>query len=128
MSAAAADPRPLLPPGFEDLTPFVAYWVHETNDARRQARSTARMEDIQVFYDAVVARAEEGIAYLEAFELARMPADAERLFKLLLAMNHAAIAVEMHGQPRAHDSTWPSAVRITQGPWPHGGRIGGEQR
>lgn len=114
---------PSLPAGFEALEPFVAYWVHDTNDARRAARSTAQMEDIQAFYDAIVPRAEEGIAHLEQFALDSMPADAERLFKLLLAMNHAAIAVEMHGQPRAFDSTWPSAVRITQGPWPHGGRI-----
>lgn len=118
---AASAKAALLPPGFEALEPFVAYWVHETNDQRRQARSTARMEDIQAFYDAIVAQAEAGIAYLEAYELGKMPPDAERLFKLLLAMNHAAIAVEMHGAPRAADSTWPSPVRIAQGPWPHGG-------
>ena len=112
-----------LPAGFGALEAFVPYWVHETNDQRRAARSTAQMEDIQAFYDTIVPIAEKGISYLEQFELGKMPPDAERLFKLLLAMNHAAIAVEMHGAPRAHDSTWPSAVRITQGPWPHGGRI-----
>lgn len=112
-----------LPPGFEALESFVPYWVHDGNDARRAARSTAHMEDIRRFYDAILARAEDAIAHCEGFELGRMPPDTERLFKLLLAMNHAAIAVEMHGQPRAHDSEWPSAVRITQGPWPHGGRI-----
>lgn len=112
-----------LPAGFEALEPFVAYWVHDTNDERRQARSTAAMADIRTFYDAIVARAGEAIAHLEAFDLDGMPPEAERLFKLLLAMNHAAIAVEMHGQPRALQSVWPSAVRITQGPWPHGGRI-----
>lgn len=52
------------------------------------------MADIQRFYDAVVARAEQGIAHCEQFPLGQMPADTERLFKLLLAMNHAAIAVE----------------------------------
>jgi hypothetical protein len=110
-----------LPTGFQELEVFVPYWCHETNDARRMARSEARMEDIQCFYDAIVARAEEGIAHCEQFPLGAMPQDTERLFKLLLAMNHAAIAVEMHGAPRAHDSVWPSAVHVTQGPWPHGG-------
>lgn len=114
-----------LPAGFSELEPFVPYWVNETNDLRRQARSTAKMEDIQTFYDAIVARAEDGITYLEAYELGKMPPDAERLFKLLLAMNHAAIAVEMHGQPRAIESVWPSAVRISKGPWPHGGQMEG---
>lgn len=112
-----------LPTGFEELEAFVPTWSLETNDQRRAARSTAAMDDIQRFYDAIVARAEEGIVHCEQFELGRMPAPTERLFKLLLAMNHAAIAIEMHGAPRAHESTWPSAVRISQGPWPHGGRL-----
>lgn len=114
-----------LPVGFEELERFVPYWVSDTNDGRREARSTAKMEDIQSFYDAIVKHAEEGIVYLEQFPLDSMPDDATRLFKLLLAMNHAAIAVEMHGEPRAHDSNWPSAVRISRGPWPHGGQTEG---
>ncbi|WP_293397081.1 hypothetical protein [Nevskia sp.] len=119
MTAASSS----LPPGFEELEGFVSYWVLDSNDQRRAARSTAEMDDIQRFYDAIVARAEQAIVHCEQFTLGQMPPASERLFKLLLAMNHAAIAVEMHGEPRAFDSTWPSAVRITQGPWPHGGRI-----
>ena len=116
-----------LPNGFESLEPFVTYWVRDSNDERRAARSTAEMEDIQAFYDVVVARAPDAITYLEQFPLDAMPEDATRLFKLLLAMNHAAIAVEMHGAPRAFDSTWPAAVRIAKGPWPHGGHIEGAE-
>lgn len=116
-----------LPKGFQSLEPFVAYWVRESNDERRAARSTADMEDIREFYDAIVARASEAITYLEQFPLDAMPDDATRLFKLLLAMNHAAIAVEMHGAPRAHDSPWPAPVRIAKGPWPHGGSIEGAE-
>ncbi len=112
-----------LPLGFEDLEGFVAYWSLETNDERRRARSTAEMRDIQQFYDAIVARAEDAIAHCDTFGLDAMPPETERLFKLLLAMNHAAIAVEMHGQPRALESVWPSAVRISQGPMPFGGSI-----
>lgn len=119
MTAASSS----LPSGFEELEGFVPYWSLDSNDQRRAARSTAAMDDIQRFYDAIVARAEAAIVHCEQFTLGRMPPDTERLFKLLLAMNHAAIAVEMHGAPRAFDSTWPSAVRITQGPWPHGGSI-----
>ncbi|MGH8516315.1 MAG: hypothetical protein ACREUE_02535 [Panacagrimonas sp.] len=116
-----------LPKGFESLEPFVGYWVHDSTDDRRDARSKAQMEDIQAFYDQVVARAPEAITYLERFALDAMPEDAARLFKLLLAMNHAAIAVEMHGAPRAFDSPWPAPVRVAKGPWPHGGRIEGAE-
>lgn len=112
-----------LPAGFEPLETYVRYWCLDSNDARRAARSQAEMPEIQAFYDAIVARAEDAIAHVEQFELGQMPAEAERLFKLLLAMNHAAIAVEMHGAPRAIDSNWPSAVRISRGPWPHGGTL-----
>ena len=116
-----------LPKGFESLEPFVAYWVRDSNDERRAARSTAQMDDIRAFYDEVVARAPDAIAYLEKFPLDDMPAAETRLFKLLLAMNHAAIAVEMHGAPRAFDSPWPAPVRIAKGPWPYGGSIEGAE-
>lgn len=122
MSATTSNSRSL-PPGFEPLEPYVAYWCHDSNDGRRAARSQAPMDDIRAFYDAIVAHADEAIVHVEQFELGQMPADSERLFKLLLAMNHAAIAVEMHGAPRAFDSTWPSPVRISRGPWPHGGQL-----
>lgn len=112
-----------LPAGFEALEGFVPYWSLDTNDQRRAARSTAAMADIQHFYDAIVAVAERAIVHCQQYPLGQMPPATERLFKLLLAMNHAAIAVEMHGEPRAFESAWPSAVRISQGPWPHGGRI-----
>ena len=120
--AASTDRVGPLPAGFEELQPFVAWWVRDSNDERREARSTAEMSDIRHFYDAITARAEEAIVHVEKFPLDDMPPDTERLFKLLLAMNHAAIAVEMHGQPRAFDSSWPSAVRISKGPWPYGTR------
>jgi hypothetical protein len=116
-----------LPRGFESLEPFVAYWVRDSNDERRAARSTAEMDDIREFYDVVVALAPDAITYLEKFPLDAMPDDATRLFKLLLAMNHAAIAVEMHGAPRAHDSPWPAPVRVAKGPWPYGGTIEGAE-
>lgn len=110
-----------LPKGFEDLQPFVEYWVRDTSDDRWQQRSKASMEDIQCFYDAMLARAEDAIAYLDTFPLDDMPADAGRLFKLLLAIGQAAIAVEMHRQPRAHHSVFPHGIHISQGPRFFGG-------
>jgi hypothetical protein len=110
-----------LPKGFEDLQPFVAYWVRDTSDERWQQRSKASMEDIKRFYEAMLARAEDAIAYLDAFPLDRMPEDAARLFKLLLAIGQAAIAVEMHHQPRAHHSKFPHGIHISQGPKFFGG-------
>lgn len=117
-----------LPAGFEALQGFIGYWCLDSNDARRVARSSAEMDDIRAFYDAIVPLAPQAIECCEQHPLGRMPPDVERLFKLLLAMNHAAIAVEMHGQPRALDSEWPSRIRVSRGPQPHGGNLQGAIR
>ena len=111
----------VLPVGFEDLEPFVEYWVRDSNDERWKQRSKAPMDDIRRFYDLMLARAEDAITHLDAFPLERMPADAERLFKLLLALAHAAMAVEMHGQPRAHRAQVRTDLHVTEGPRPFGG-------
>lgn len=113
-----------LPPNFEDLEPFVEYWLRDTNDERWQQRSRASMDDIRRFYDAMLARAEDAIAYLDQFPLDDMPEDATRLFKLLLGVAQAAIAVEMHGQPRARHSPYPHRIHVMNGPAPHGGLVG----
>jgi hypothetical protein len=114
-----------LPDGFEGLEPFVADWVRDSNNERWQQRSAMSMAQIQDFYDAMLAQSEDAIAYLDTFPLDAMPADAERLFKLLLAIAHAAIAVEMHGQPRAAHAALRDDLQVSQGPWPHGGGTGG---
>lgn len=111
-----------LPLEFEDLEPFVQYWLRDTNDERWQQRSKASMEEILKFYEPMLARAEDVLAYLEQFKMDdNMPPDATRLFKLLLSLAQAAIAVEMHGQPRARHSPFPHRIRVTHGPAPYGG-------
>ena len=109
-----------LPEGFQDLECFTAYWVRDTSHQRLQQRSQASMAEIRTFYDAMLARAEDAIAYCDQFPLGDMPATADRLMKLLLALGQAAVAVEMHGQPRAHHSVWPNAITVTTGPAPYG--------
>lgn len=113
-----------LPAGFEDLQGFVDYWMRDTVHDRLQQRSSASMADIQTFYDAMLARAEDAISYLDGFPLDAMPDDAERLFKLLLGLGQAAMAIEMHGQPLAHNSVFPNTITVTSGPTPHGGERG----
>lgn len=111
----------LLPAGFEDLEVFVPYWVRDTNDQRWQQRSKASMAEIQLFYDQMLARAEDAITYLDRFAFDDMPQEAACLFKLLLAIAHAAMAVEMHGQPRAHHAQLRTDLHVSKGPWPFGG-------
>lgn len=119
MSAPTTDAA-LLPAGFEDLLPFVAYWAGDTTEQRMNARAGASMETIRAFYDAMTARAEEALQYVERFPLQQLPDDAARLFKLVLALGQAHIAVEIHGRPRAPGTPFPNSLRIARGMRPYG--------
>lgn len=110
----------LLPQGFESLEGFVSYWAGESNDVRWERRSRAEMPDIRQFYDAMLARAEDSLEYLGRYPLGEMPEDATRLFRLVLSLAHASVAVELHRQPRAHGSPFPHGMKIGRGPWPQG--------
>lgn len=114
------DPAPLLPPEFADLERFVAYWDTPTSEERIGRRTNASMAVINDFYTTVQPRASEVLAYLDRYTLDTLPDDAARLFRLLLALTHASIAVEMHGQPRVPFSTHPTAIRLLRGAPPYG--------
>jgi hypothetical protein len=95
---------PLLPSEFSDLEPFAAKWSLATEEERYQERLSSSMEDMQAFYDAVTARAEEAMAYCDKFPLDDMPADALNLLRLLYSMIMVSFPVEVWGQPRIPDT------------------------
>ena len=101
-----------LPPGFESLAPFVDYWACATTEARLRARCEARMEDIQAFYDAMLPLAEAALDCLDGAPLEALPDDLATLAQLVLSLAQAAVAVEMHGQPRSPGTPWPHSVRV----------------
>jgi hypothetical protein len=113
-------PAEALPPGFEDLEPFVAHWAGETTHARMNTRATSDITAIRDFYDAMIGRADEAIAYCERFPIDALPDDAARLFRLILGLAQAAIAIEIHGQPRAPGTPWPHSIRLERGATPFG--------
>ena len=105
---------PLLPPGFEDLLEFVPQWVGETAQERWDIRARATMAEITRFYDVLLARSDDILAHVDTFPLDALPAPTLRLFRLQLALAQAAMAVELHKQPRAHNSPYPHQVRIVR--------------
>ena len=102
-----------LPAGFEDLEPFVEQWGLAETQARHARRESASMADIRSFYDAMVARAPAAIAFLEGKPFDGLAEDERRLMQLLLALGHVAVAVEVHGQPRAPHTPYPHKVRLS---------------
>jgi hypothetical protein len=94
----------LLPSEFSDLEPFAAKWCLATEQERYTERLSSSMEEMQAFYDAVTARADEAMAYCDKFPLDDMPADALNLMRLLYSMVMVSFPVEVWGQPRIPDT------------------------
>jgi hypothetical protein len=94
----------LLPSEFSDLEPFAAKWSLATEEERYQERLASSMEEMQAFYDAVTARAEEAMAYCDKFPLDDMAPDALNLLRLLYSMIMVSFPVEVWGQARIPDT------------------------
>lgn len=110
----------LLPAGFAALEPFAATWGADSTNERMHARATSSMAEIRAFYETALQHAEAAMAHCEQFPLDTMPDDAARLYRIVLGLVQAAVAVELHGQPRAPGTPWPNSIRIERGVEPFG--------
>lgn len=93
----------VLPAAFADLEPW-ADWCLASEALRYERRLRSSMTDMQAFYDAITARAEDAIAYCDKFPLDDMPDDAVNLMHLLYSMITVSFPVECWKQPRVPDS------------------------
>lgn len=107
-----------LPQGFESLEPFIDGWARDDFQSRFETRFESDMPSIRAFYDQMQPRAAEALEHLEQYPLNSFPEDATRLFQLLMALAHVAVAVERHNQPGPKNVTWPTTLRVTQGSSP----------
>jgi hypothetical protein len=94
---------PLLPTEFADLEPF-AEWCLPTEPQRYAKRLASSMTEMKAFYDAIVPRAEEALAYCDKFPLDDLPDDVMNLMHLLYSMITVSFSVECWKQPRIPDS------------------------
>lgn len=95
-------PERLFPEAFQDLEKWSA-WALATEQERSDKRQASTMAEIRAFYDAMLARTEAVLAYVEQFPLDAMPENARRLFFLTLSLAEVASAVELFGQPYVVD-------------------------
>lgn len=91
-----------LPPGFDDLTPFIEEWgALETQNERYQQRQKLPVERLRAFYDAATPRLEAIFDHLDRFPFDEpLPAAEALLFRLVMGMSEVAQAIEMYGQAR----------------------------
>ena len=71
-TAATTSPTPKLPPEFADLETF-SDWCLATEAERYAKRLASSMQEMQAFYDAITARAEEAISYCDKFPSTTCP-------------------------------------------------------
>ena len=94
-------PRPTgatLPEPFADLEPFVA-WAIPTENERNRRRRASTIEELRAFYDAILPRMDEIIAFLNQYPLDQMPDDARRLLHMGLSFMEVSPAIELLGEP-----------------------------
>lgn len=90
---------PVLPTEFSDLEIFVD-WALPTQATRLSKRLSSSMEEIMVFYNALVPRIEAILAYLEKYQLdGVLPKEAEKLRDMAFSLAMVGPAVEMFKQP-----------------------------
>lgn len=112
MSGPMSDP--LLPAEFADLEPFAATWCLATEPERWERRLTSSVDDMQAFYDAAFPRAEAAMQYCDGFAYDALPADATRLFHLLLSLALVSYVVEVWRQPLPVDTGAAVIDRIAE--------------
>jgi hypothetical protein len=93
----------MLPAEFADLEPY-SQWCLSAESQRYAKRLSSSMTDIEAFYQAVTARAEEALSYCDKFPLHDLPEDVLNLMHLLYSMVTVSFAVECWKQPFVPDS------------------------
>jgi hypothetical protein len=95
-------PKSLLPAPCEELEQWMA-WSLATERERSAKRQASTMAEITAFYDAMLARMDEVLRYVDQFPMNALPEDATRLFYLTLSLAEVSFAVEQYGQPSVID-------------------------
>ena len=103
-----------LPSEFADLEPYATRWSLSTEPERWAARMSSSMPDMQAFYDAVLPRVQDALAYCDQFPLDDLPDDAANLLRLIYSFIIVSFPVELWGQPHVPDTLGTSFDRISE--------------
>ncbi|WP_063002660.1 hypothetical protein [Nocardia mikamii] len=94
----------MLPSEFADLEPYAPTWCLPSERERYAQRLASTMDEMQRFYDAITARAEDVLTYCDAFPLDELPDEVQNLLYLLYSMITVSFPVEVWSQPKVPDT------------------------
>ena len=99
--------EPMLPEQFHDLEHLVPVWALRTEAERHALRLGSKIEDLRMFYDAMLPRIDNILAYLSEFPLENLTPQGNHLLRLAFTLAEIGPAVELYGQtevPNGYDS------------------------
>jgi hypothetical protein len=106
-------PTSILPGGFEALQPYAATWgALETPEDRYLFRQQCTMEELKDYYDIAAPRLDAVFDHLEKFPMNDLPAPEALLYRTVLGLTEAAMAIEVFGQPRVPYAPYPHKIAI----------------
>ena len=105
----------MLPEGFAALEGFVAEWALDSTDQRIVKRGTSTPDQIRAFHQAMVEFAPSALEYLNARDIYRLDEAESNHMKLVLALGHTAMAVEVQRTTHQPGIRYPHGIRVTHG-------------
>ncbi len=99
------------PEGYEDLD-HLAAWALPTEIERHERRLSSTIEELREIYDAVLARIDEILTYLNKTPLDELSPRQQNLLNLTLSLAEVAPAIEFYGQPEVVDGFDSKRLKI----------------
>lgn len=97
-----------LPPAYADLGRFTGEWLLRDEKSRYDKLLRTSLDDLRVFYDAMLPRMEAIILYLNGFPLDAMPEDAKNLFDLSMTFMETAHPIDLNWKSTDIDDKFPA--------------------
>ena len=91
----AVPARRHLPDDFADLSPWIDTWALGRESERMDTLLSMSVEELQPFYDAMLARMPAIKAWLDQFPLNAMPPEARTLFDLAMSFMETAHVIDL---------------------------------
>lgn len=105
-----------LPQGFNELEVFVSAWAQPTENQRSHKRWVSTVGDFKSFYEAMMPRLKDILAYLDQYEVGAIPERNLSLYHLALAFAESSPHVEMYkGSAKVPNSFDASRLEAAKG-------------
>jgi hypothetical protein len=112
-------PATNLPEGFSDLEPFLAEWNLASEKDRYQKRLSKSLQELHVFYDAILPRMHEVMRCLQGFpagDLSTLPPAVLNLYHLALSYMEASHPIELKWKGTDLNDAFPASRIVYESP------------